>query len=79
MPWQLLGDVLDSVPGVGYVTGAIHSALGDKEAAERSLQMANRTTKVVAAGAAGALAGGPVGAVAAGAATLVSVTEKDKK
>jgi hypothetical protein len=81
MPWGLglIGDVLDSVPGVGYVTSAIQSACGDKEAAERSLQMANRTSKVLAAGATGALVGGPIGAVAAGAGTLVAVTEKDKK
>lgn len=81
MPWGLglIGDVMDSVPGVGYVTSAIQSACGDKEAAERSLQLANRTAKVVAAGAGGALVGGPIGAVAAGATALVAVTEKDKK
>jgi hypothetical protein len=73
-------DFLDSVPGVGYVKSAIQSECGDKEAAERSLQMANRTSKVVAAGETGALVGVPIGAVAAGAGSLVAVTtEKDKK
>ncbi|XP_046438874.1 EMI domain-containing protein 1-like [Daphnia pulex] len=74
MPWGLglIGDFLDSVPGVGYVKSAIQSECGDKEAAERSLQMANRTSKVVAAGETGALVGVPIGAVAAGAGSLVA-------
>jgi hypothetical protein len=57
------------------------SACGDKKGAERSLQLANRIKKVVAAGAAGAIVGGPVGAaeaaIPAGKPLLVAVTEKD--
>jgi hypothetical protein len=58
------------------------SACGDKKGAERSLQLANnRIKKVVAAGAAGAIVGGPVGAAEAaipdGKLLLVAVTEKD--
>jgi hypothetical protein len=45
------------------------------------LQLANRIKKVVAAGAAGAIVGGPVGAaeaaIPAGKPLLVAVTEKD--
>ena len=57
---------------MGHIKGEIHKRGGDEGAAERSLRLANRSTKVVAAATAGAVAAGPLGAVAAGATALAS-------
>ncbi|EFX82927.1 hypothetical protein DAPPUDRAFT_100774 [Daphnia pulex] len=54
------------------------SACGDKKGSERSLQMANRIKKVVAAGAAGAIVGGPVGAAEAAIPTVCGTDFSNK-
>lgn len=56
----------DGVPVVGHLKGAIHYACGDQEGCDRAMLSATRTSSVMGAGALGFLAGGPVGAVAAG-------------
>ena len=61
------GDLLDSLPVVGHVKGVIHYACNDNEAGHRAMLSASRTSAVLGAATAGALAG-PVGAIAAGAA-----------
>ncbi len=60
----LLGDVVNSVPIVGHIKGMVHYACGDTERGDAAVRSATRTTVVLGAGVAGALAG-PAGAVAA--------------
>lgn len=68
----MFGYILDSIPVVGHIKGAIHYITGDTRAGNKSMYEASRSTAVVCGGAAGAL-GGPLamvaGAAAAGAAT----------
>ena len=59
---EALEDVVENIPGVGHVKGAVHYALGDNEKGNKAIMAANRGLLVGA----GALAG-PAGAIAAGA------------
>lgn len=70
---QVLGSMLDATPIIGHVKGAIHLATGDEERAKASIEEANRTSVVVAAGSAGLVAAGPAGAVGAGIAAGISM------
>lgn len=56
--------VLDAIPVVGHVKGAIHYAVGDKEGCHKAMYMSTRTTAVMAGGFLGGITGGPVGAAA---------------
>ncbi len=67
---SFIGNACNSTPGVGHVKGLIHYACNDKEGGDRAMRLATRTSAVLGAAAAGALAG-PVGAIAAGAAAGV--------
>eukprot|EP00466_Bigelowiella_natans_P001235 jgi/Bigna1/89087/estExt_fgenesh1_pg.C_430083 len=59
--------ILNGIPIVGHVKGAVHYAIGDVEGARQAEKQATRTVAVVAAGGAG-VAAGPGGAMAAAAA-----------
>jgi len=60
-----VNDVVDNVPVVGHVKGAVHYVCGDKEGGDKAMKSASRTTGVVLGGAAG-IVGGPAGMVAGG-------------
>jgi len=60
-------DLVDNVPVVGHIKGAIHYACDDKEGGDKAMKSASRTTGVVA-GAVVGIPGGPVCMMAGGAA-----------
>ncbi len=53
------GDFLNSLPVVGHIKGVIHYLDNDKEAGNRAMLAASRTSAVIGAGAVG-IVGGPV-------------------
>ncbi|KAL3837645.1 hypothetical protein ACJMK2_022991 [Sinanodonta woodiana] len=59
--------MVDSVPVVGHVKGAVHYVCGDKERGDNAMKAASHTTGVIGGGVGGFLVGGPVGAAAGGA------------
>ncbi|CAF1157176.1 unnamed protein product [Didymodactylos carnosus] len=61
-----LSRVADGVPVVGHAKGLIHYAAGDTQGGHRAMRSSTRTCAVMGAGAAGFVAGGPVGAVGLG-------------
>jgi hypothetical protein len=58
--------MLNSMPVVGHVKGAIHYLCGDSEGAEKAFLAATRTTVVLATGACGSLVAGSVAAIVGG-------------
>ncbi|KAL3837578.1 hypothetical protein ACJMK2_022926 [Sinanodonta woodiana] len=58
--------MVDSVPGVGHVKGAVHYVFGDREGGDNAMKAASHTTGVIGGGVGGFIVGGPVGAVAGG-------------
>ncbi|CAG9796231.1 unnamed protein product [Diatraea saccharalis] len=67
-----LGDILNGIPVIGHAKAGLHALSGDRYEAAEAFKAANRTTVVMAGGAAGAMVGGPAGmiggAIAAGSA-----------
>ncbi|CAH0403500.1 unnamed protein product [Chilo suppressalis] len=65
-----LGNVINSIPVFGHIKAGVHVLTGDTREAAEAFHAANRSTAVVAGGAAGAIVGGPAGmiggAIAAG-------------
>lgn len=77
-------NIADGIPAVGHGKGLIHYALGDVKRGNKAMKAATRTTAVMGAGAAGFLAAGPAGAIAGGVAAgaewdLVNAVVTDKK
>jgi len=60
-----VNDVVDNVPVVGHVKGAVHYVCGDKEGGDKAMKSASRTSGVIIGGAVG-IAAGPAGMVAGG-------------
>jgi len=60
-----VNDVVDNVPVVGHVKGAVHYVCGDKDGGDKAMKSASRTTGVIIGGAVG-IAAGPAGMVAGG-------------
>ncbi|CAH0391955.1 unnamed protein product [Bemisia tabaci] len=70
---EFIEPVADNTPIVGHIKGGIHIAAGDKERGEHILKGASTSTAAVIGG----ILGGPVGAIAAGAATDGLITGID--
>ncbi|KAL3837580.1 hypothetical protein ACJMK2_022928 [Sinanodonta woodiana] len=62
-----INGMVNSVPVVGHVKGAVHYVCGDKEGGDNAMKAASHTTGVIGGGVGGFLVGGPVGAAAGGA------------
>eukprot|EP00918_Siedleckia_nematoides_P073814 GHVU01161244.1.p1 GENE.GHVU01161244.1~~GHVU01161244.1.p1 ORF type:complete len:435 (-),score=28.30 GHVU01161244.1:1526-2830(-) len=58
--------ILNNVPVIGHIKGAIHYACNDKKGGDRSMKSASRPVGTIAGGVGGFFVGGPVGAVAGG-------------
>ena len=65
--------VINGVPAVGHIKGAVHYSLGDKENGDAAMKAASHTSAVVAGGVVGMITAGPVGACAVGAAAGAAV------
>ncbi|KAG4068124.1 hypothetical protein HA402_001549 [Bradysia odoriphaga] len=61
-----INNVANGLPVVGHVKGVIHHAVGDHEGGNQALNAATRTTVVLGAGAAAAVATGGLAAIPAG-------------
>uniref|UniRef100_A0AC34FH74 Uncharacterized protein n=1 Tax=Panagrolaimus sp. ES5 TaxID=591445 RepID=A0AC34FH74_9BILA len=61
-----LNNVANGVPLIGHIKGGIHHLCGDEDGGDRAMKAANRSSVVIASGAAAGLASGAAG-IAAGA------------
>ena len=66
--------IVDYIPVIGHIKGAVQAARGDEDGAEKTMVRATGSTVV----ATGAMTGGPVGAVGVGATFDIVIGESSK-
>jgi hypothetical protein len=71
-----LFDVIDSISVAGHAKGGLHYAFGQNEKGAVAMKSASRTAAVVAGGAVGFAAAGPVGAVGGAIAGGIAIFEQ---